>query len=147
ERRGAAVNRLEERNSSGMNVAGSCKPQSSLQRRAEVCEYVAEQVVRHNHIVLPRIKHHEHSHSINVLVIGFHIRVTRRNFPENPGINLRCFAIPERRKALGKQPYGSQVYVEVKTAPHTQQNIFGVLVRRNARVAESSCEYRVEIFS
>ena len=40
------------------------------------------------------------------------------------------------REPLVKQAHGPQVYVEVEPAAHAEQNVFGVLVRRHARVAE-----------
>src|SRR5205814_7823066 len=54
-------------------------------------------------------------------------------------------AVAQRCEARVEQSHGAQVYVKVEAAPHAEQNVFGVLVRRDARVAERAREYRVEL--
>jgi hypothetical protein len=65
--------------------------------------------------------------------------------PKDDEIYVFNFAILERRQARVEKFHRTQIDVEVEPAPHPQQNILGVLIRRHARVAERARQNRVEL--
>src|SRR5947209_10060875 len=54
-----------------MNIARCSHAKPALKRCAQVRQNVSEEIACNNHIILRRFKHHEHRHSINILMIGF----------------------------------------------------------------------------
>jgi hypothetical protein len=67
-----------------MEVARRRHPEAALERRAEVGDDVAEQVVGHDHLELPRLEHHVHRERIDVVVRGDDPGVGRRELSEDP---------------------------------------------------------------
>src|SRR6185369_16156187 len=72
-----------QRDLSGMNIARGSEAEPALNRRAEISQNVAEEIVTDDHVVLRRIEHHVHRHRVDVLVIRGNLRITSRNFLEN----------------------------------------------------------------
>ena len=69
-----------------MNVAGRRHAQAALERRAEVGDDVAEQIVGDDHLELPGIEHHVHRERVDVVVR----RLDRRDTPARPRVKTRC---------------------------------------------------------
>src|SRR5205085_8325889 len=60
-------------------------------------------------------------------------------------IDVGSFAIQQWGEPIVKQTNRTKIDVEIETAPHAKQDVFGVFIRRNARIAERAGEDRVEV--
>src|SRR5258705_8916427 len=76
------MNRFKERHLPRMDIAGSGESKSALNRCTQIRENVAKQVVTDNDVVLARVEHHEHCHSVDVLVVRCNLRIAGCNLPE-----------------------------------------------------------------
>src|SRR6185369_6306523 len=60
-------------------------------------------------------------------------------------INVAHVLVLQWSQTLMEETHWTEIDVEIETASHSQQNVFGVLVRRNSWIAEGSGKNRIEI--
>src|SRR5262245_34036400 len=83
--RGAPVYRFEERDTARVKIGGGGHAQPALERGSEIREDVAEHIISHNYLVLPRIENHQHGHRVYVLGASFNLRVLgSHQFEDSP---------------------------------------------------------------
>src|SRR5436305_6002214 len=122
-----------------MYVARSRYPYARLQGRSEVCQYVSEEIVGDDYVVMARVQDHEHRRRVNILVVRFDLGVARRRLFEDPLPEVAAEALNVRLVGHRHAPTTALARVRERgdddaldTFARVQLLLSGYLVRRAA---------------